>query len=47
MGCSNFAKKNLLVVNAVKTKCMTIGDTTSLDLQLNGNRIEQVTPYEY
>ena len=42
-----FCSKNLLVVNAVKTKCMTIGDSTSLDLHFNGNKIEQVTHYKY
>ena len=40
-------KKNLLVVNAVKTKCMTIGDSTPLYLHFNGNKIEQAIQYKY
>ena len=46
-GLFKFCSKNLLVVNAVKTKYMTIGDSTSLDLHFNGNKIEQVTQYKY
>ena len=36
-----------MVVNAVETKCMTIGDSTPLDLHFNGNKIEQVFQYKY
>ena len=46
-GLFKFCSKNLLVVNAVKTKCMTIGDSTPLDLHFNGNKIEQVIQYKY
>ena len=46
-GLFKICSKNLLVVNAVKTKCMTIGDSTPLDLHFNGNKIEQVIQYKY
>ena len=38
-GFKFYFKKNLLVANAIKTKCMVIGDSTSLDLHVNGNKI--------
>ena len=35
-GLFKFCSKKPLVVNAIKTKCMTIGDSILLDLHFNG-----------
>ena len=45
-GLLEFCKKNLAIVNEIKTKCMTFGKIRRVNVNFNGKIIEQVDRYK-
>ena len=46
-GLYSFCKNNLMIVNEIKTKCMTIGKCDKIKLEFNNKPIEEVDQYKY
>ena len=46
-GLQKFCSDNYMIINELKTKVMCFGCDEKIDIEFNGNKIEQVNKYKY